>query len=52
MPIVTGIWFALAGALAVLAGLAGMRRVRRLRQVGVSAWAMAVAGAGTAALLH
>jgi Protein of unknown function (DUF3592) len=43
MSILVGIWFALAGGLAVLAGLSGMRRVRRLHGDGVAAWAMAVA---------
>jgi len=43
MSILVGIWFALAGGLAVLAGLSGMRCVRRLRGDGVAAWAMAVA---------
>jgi hypothetical protein len=42
MSILVGIWFALAGGLAMLAGLSGMRRVRRLRRDGVSAWATAV----------
>ena len=39
MSIVIGIWFAVAGGLAVLAGLTGMRRVRRLRRDGVATWA-------------
>jgi Protein of unknown function (DUF3592) len=42
MPIMVGIWFALAGGVAMLAGLSGMRRVRRLRRDGVTAWAMVV----------
>jgi hypothetical protein len=37
--IVIGVWFAVAGGLAVLAGLTGMRRVRRLRREGVATWA-------------
>jgi hypothetical protein len=37
-----GIWFAFAGAVAVLAGLSGMRWSRRLRRDGLAAWAMAV----------
>ena len=43
MSIVIGVWFALAGGLAVLAGLSAMRRARRLRSSGLSAWAMIVA---------
>jgi hypothetical protein len=42
MSILIGIWFALAGGLAVLAGLSGLRRVRRLRRDGLRTWAMAV----------
>ncbi|HUK69081.1 MAG TPA: DUF3592 domain-containing protein [Streptosporangiaceae bacterium] len=42
MTIVVGVWFALAGSLAVLAGLAGRRRARRLCRDGLSTWAMAV----------
>ena len=42
MAIAIGIWFALAGGVAVLAGLAGRGRARRLRRSGLSAWATAV----------
>jgi Protein of unknown function (DUF3592) len=45
MAIVAGVWFALAGALAVLAGLSGRRRARRLRRDGLSTWAMTVSPA-------
>ncbi len=42
MPAVTGIWMAVAGAVAALAGLSGLRRIRRLRATGLTAWAVAV----------
>src|SRR5262245_33587113 len=42
MTTVLGIWFALAGVIAVIAGLSGMRRVRRLRRDGAQAWAVVV----------
>jgi hypothetical protein len=42
MLIVIGIWFALAGGLAVLAGLTGMHRARRMRRRGSPVWAMAL----------
>jgi len=42
MLIVIGVWFALAGGLAVLAGLTGMRRARRLRRGGSPVWAVAL----------
>ena len=42
MSILIGVWFAVAGGLAVLAGLTGMRRVRRLRRNGVATWAATV----------
>ena len=42
MATVVGIWFGLAGVLAVLVGLTGMHRVRRLRRGGVETWAVAV----------
>ncbi len=42
MLIAVGIWFAFAGAVAVLAGASGMRWSRRLRRQGLPAWAMAV----------
>ena len=32
MPVIVGVWMAVAGVPAVLAGLSGMRRVRRLRR--------------------
>jgi hypothetical protein len=44
MPDVIGAWFALAGALALLAGLSAMHRVRRLRRGGLRAWATVVPG--------
>jgi hypothetical protein len=42
MAIVIGVWFGLAGGVAVLAGLSAMGRARRLRRRGLSAWATAV----------
>jgi hypothetical protein len=42
MMVLTGVWFALAGALAVLAGLSARWRARRLRRHGLSVWATAV----------
>src|SRR5581483_2149056 len=42
VPAVTGIWMAVAGAVAALAGLSGSRRIRRLRATGLTAWAVAV----------
>jgi hypothetical protein len=42
MPIVIGVWFALAGGLAALVGLTGMRRARRLRHGGSPVWAVAL----------
>jgi Protein of unknown function (DUF3592) len=42
MMTVIGVWFALAGGLAVLAGLTAMRRVRRLRRGGSPVWAVAL----------
>jgi len=53
MVVLIGIWFALAGALAVLTGLSARWRARRLRRHGQSVWATAVpapttAGGGTA----
>ena len=42
MPVVIGVWFALAGGVAALAGLTAMRRVRQLRRRGSPVWAMAV----------
>jgi hypothetical protein len=42
MAIVIGVWFGLAGGVAVLAGLSAMGRARRLRRSGLSAWATAV----------
>jgi hypothetical protein len=44
MPDVIGAWFALAGALAVLAGLSAMQRARQLRRCGLTTWATVVAG--------
>lgn len=44
MLTVIGTWFALAGALAVLAGLTGRRRSRRLRNGGLAVWALTIAG--------
>ena len=38
--VVYGVWFLLAGGIALLAGLAGARRRRRLRAGGKTAWAM------------
>lgn len=37
-----GIWFAVAGGVAILAGLSSMRRVRRLRRRGVAIWGLPV----------
>jgi Protein of unknown function (DUF3592) len=42
MPILVGVWFALAGGVAALAGLYGIRRARRLRSSGVRTWGMAI----------
>ena len=42
MPVVIGLWFALAGGVAALAGLSARQRARRLRRNGVAAWATAV----------
>jgi hypothetical protein len=42
MPVLVGIWFALAGGVAALAGLYGIRRARRLRSDGVRTWGMAI----------
>jgi Protein of unknown function (DUF3592) len=44
MVIVIGVWFALAGGVAVLAGLTGMRRARRLRRGAAPVWAVALPG--------
>jgi len=44
MLIVIGVWFALAGGVAVLAGLTAMRRARRLRRGGSPVWAVALPG--------
>jgi hypothetical protein len=38
--VVFGVWFLLAGGVALLAGLAGFRRRRRLKATGHTAWAM------------
>jgi hypothetical protein len=46
MSIVIGIWFALAGGVALLAGVTAMRRADRLRLRGVPAWATVVGGSG------
>jgi hypothetical protein len=40
MLIIFGVWFAVAGGVAMLAGLAGMRRVRRLRRNGLTTWGL------------
>jgi hypothetical protein len=40
-----GVWFGLAGALAVVVALAGRARARRLRRDGVMVWGTAVPGA-------
>jgi hypothetical protein len=42
MPVLVGVWFALAGGVAALAGLYGIRRARKLRSGGVRTWGMAV----------
>ena len=42
MSVIYGVWFALAGGVAVLAGWSGMHRRRRLRRDGMTAWAMIV----------
>lgn len=42
MPVLVGVWFALAGGVAALAGLYGIHRVRRLRSDGVRTWGMAM----------
>jgi hypothetical protein len=42
MLIIFGVWFAVAGGVAMLAGLSGMRRVRRLRRSGLTAWGLPV----------
>ena len=42
MPVLIGVWFGIAGSLAVLAGLTARLRVRRLRREGVAVWATAV----------
>jgi Protein of unknown function (DUF3592) len=42
MPVVVGVWFAIAGGVAALAGLYGIRRARRLRGGGVRTWGMAI----------
>jgi len=44
MPVLVGIWFAIAGAVAVLAGLSAMRRADGLRLRGVAAWATVARG--------
>ena len=49
MLIVIGIWFALAGGLAVLAGLTARRRARRLRRAGSPVWAVALPRPASAA---
>jgi hypothetical protein len=41
--IVFGLWFALAGGIALLAGMTAARRARRLREEGTSAWGLVVA---------
>jgi hypothetical protein len=46
VSIVIGIWFAVAGGVALLAGVTAMRRADRLRLRGVPAWATVVAGTG------
>jgi hypothetical protein len=43
VSIVIGIWFAVAGGVALLAGVTAMRRADRLRLRGVPAWATVVA---------
>jgi Protein of unknown function (DUF3592) len=42
MSIVLGVWFILAGAVAVLAGASGARHAQRLRRFGQTAWATVV----------
>ena len=42
MYVVIGIWFAVAGGVAVLTGLTARDRVRRLRRTGEPTWAMVV----------
>jgi hypothetical protein len=42
MTILIGIWFALAGGVAMLAGVTARGRVERLRRTGRSAWALVV----------
>jgi hypothetical protein len=42
MYMVIGIWFAVAGGVAVLTGLTARDRVRRLRRTGEPTWAMVV----------
>ena len=42
MNVVIGIWFAVAGGVAVLTGLTARDRVRRLRRAGERTWAMVV----------
>lgn len=42
MNVVIGIWFAVAGGVALLAGLTARDRVRRLRRTGEPTWAMVV----------
>jgi Protein of unknown function (DUF3592) len=48
MAVIVGVWFALAGAVAVLAGWSGMLRRRRLRRTGLTAWALIVPSPSTA----
>lgn len=45
MAVLFGIWFAVAGGVAVLAGLSARYRARRLRRSGTSAWATGLAPA-------
>jgi hypothetical protein len=45
MPTFIGVWFGLAGALAVLVALAGRAHAHRLRRDGVQVWGTAVPGA-------
>jgi len=42
MNVMIGIWFAVAGGVAVLTGLTARDRVRRLRRTGEPTWAMVV----------
>jgi Protein of unknown function (DUF3592)/Mu transposase, C-terminal len=44
MLTVIGVWFALAGGLALLAGLSARRRSRRLRTGGSAVWALTIPG--------